>query len=185
MTNEQLFAVIKKNPISVGCGILALLIGVVIYLRMDLVPDAAKLLEEKTAEGERLNANVNNAAQLPEQLAAITGARAEIEKRIIRNADLAQNLQYFYRLEADTGVKILSLRQSPMAPVKPEAKSPLVGIGFGLSFQGPYLTVLEFLRRLENGTHYCRVTAAGMSTTGGDRNGPITVSVSLELLGQP
>ena len=132
-----------------------------------------------------MNANVKNAAQLPEQLAALTEARADIEKRIIRNDNLAQNLQYFYRLEADTGVKILTLRQNSLAPAKPDVKNPLVGIGFTVSFQGPYLTVLEFLRRLESGAHYCRVTAAGMTTTGGNRTGPITVSVSLELLGQP
>jgi hypothetical protein len=185
MTKEQLFAVIKKNPLSVGCGILALLFGLVIYLRIDLLSDAAKLLEEKTAEGERLNANVNNAAQLPEQLAALTEARAEIEKRIIRNDDLAQNLQYFYRLEADTGIKILALRQNPLAPGELGAKNPSVGIGFTVSFQGPYLNVLEFLRRLESGTHYCRLTSASMATPGGNRTGPIAVSLSLELLGQP
>ncbi len=185
MTNEQLFALIKKNPLPVGCGVLALLIGVVIYLRMDLVPETTKLLEQKTAEGERLHANVNNAAQLPEQLAAITEARTEIEKRLVRGVDLAQNLQYFYRLEADTGVKILTLRQNPMAQVKPGAKPALTGVGFNVSFQGPYLTVMEFLRRLESGTHYSRFTAVSVGVAGSNRTAPLTFSVSLELLGQP
>jgi hypothetical protein len=185
MSNEQLFALIKKNPLSVGCAVLALLIGVVIYLRGDLVAETTKLLEEKTAEGERLNANVNNAAQLPEQLAAITEARAEIEKRFVRGIDLAQNLQYFYRLEADTGAKILTLRQNPPASVKPGAKAALGPVSFSVSFQGPYFTVMEFLRRLENGLHYSRITAAGISTTAANRNGPLTVSVTVELFGQP
>jgi len=182
MTNEQLFALVKKNPLSVGCGVLAILIGVVIYFRMDELPEAMTLLEQKIAEGERLNANVNNAAQLPEQLAAITEARAEIEKRLVRGIDLAQNLQYFYRLEADTGAKILSLRQNPSPPAKPGAKPGLGGVSFTVSFQGPYFTAMEFLRRLENGTHYSRFTAVGVAVSG-NRAGPLTFSVSIELLG--
>jgi hypothetical protein len=185
MSNEQLIALLKKNPISVGCGLLSLLIAVAIYFRSDLVPEAAKLLEQKTAEGERLNANVTNAAQLPEQLAAITEARSDIEKRLVRASELAKNLQYFYRLEAETGAKLLTLRQNPVPTPKPGAKPALLGIGYTVSFQGPYFTVMEFLRRLESGTHFCRVTQASIGITGNNRTGPLTVSASLELLGQP
>jgi hypothetical protein len=185
MSNEQLIAFIKKNPVSVVCGLLSLLIGVAIYFRIDLVPEAAKLLEQKIAEGERLNANVKNAAQLPEQLATITDARTEIEKRLVRASELAKNLQYFYRLEAETGAKLLTLRQNPVPATKPGAKPALIGIGYSVSFQGPYFTVMEFLRRLESGAHFCRVTQAGVSIAGNNRAGPLTVSVSLELLGQP
>lgn len=185
MSNEQLIALLKKNPISVGCGLLSLLLAVAIYFRSDLVPEAAKLLEQKTAEGERLNANVTNAAQLPEQLAAITEARTEIEKRLVRASELAKNLQYFYRIEAETGAKLLTIRQNPVAPLKPGAKPALIGVSYTLSFQGPYFTVMEFLRRVESGAHFCRVSQAGIGIIGNNRTGPLTVSVSLELLGQP
>lgn len=185
MSNEQLIALLKKNPVSVACALISLLIGVALYFRSDLVPDTAKLLEQKIAEGERLNANVKNSAQLPEQLAAITEARAEIEKRLVRGSELAKNLQYFYRLEAETGAKLLVMRQNPVAAPKPGAKPALIGISYTVSFQGPYFTVMEFLRRLESGTHFCRVSQAGISIIGNNRGGPLTVSLSLELLGQP
>lgn len=185
MTNEELLALVKRNPVSVGCGLFALVIGVLIYHRMDLLPEAAIQLEQKVAEGERFNANVNNAAQLPEQLAAITEARLEMEKRLIRAIELPKNLQYFYRLEAETGVKLLNLTQNPAPPAKPGAKLPLSGVGFTIAFQGPYFVALEFLRRLETGVHFSRTMSASMATTAGNRNGPVTVSFSLELLSQP
>jgi len=185
MSNEELIALLKKNPISVACGLLSLLIAVAIYYRSDLVPEAAKLLEQKTAEGERLNANVTNAAQLPEQLAAITLARAQIEKRLVLASELAKNLQYFYRLEAETGAKLLTIRQNPVSAPKPGAKPALMGIGYTVSFQGPYFTVMEFLRRVESGTHFSRVTQASIGISGNNRTGPLTISLSLELLGQP
>lgn len=185
MSNEQLLVLIKKNPLSVACGLLVLVLGVVTYFRWDLVPEAAKLLEAKGAEGERLNANVNNAAQLPEHLASITEARTEIEKRFVQRSELAKNLQYFYRLESETGIKLLTLQQNPPPSTKPGAKSPLGGIGFTVSFQGPYFTAMDYLRRLEGGLHFSRTTSAGIAVVAGNRSGPVTVSLSLELFGQP
>jgi len=185
MTNKELLALIKRNPVSVGCALFALGLGVLIYLRMDLLPKAASDLEQKVAEGERFNANVNNAAQLPEQLAAITEARTEIEKRLIRAIELPKNLQYFYRLEAETGVKLINLSQNPLPQSKPGAKLPLTGVGFTIAFQGPYFVALEFLRRLETGVHFSRMMSVNMATPAGNRNAPVTVSLSLELLSQP
>jgi len=164
--------------------VLVLLLGVTTYFRWDLVPEAAKLLEEKGAEGERLIANVNNAAQLPEHLAAITEARGEIEKRFVKGSELAKNLQYFYRLEAETGIKLLTLQQNPLPATKPGAKITSGGIGFTVSFQGPYFTAIDYLRRLEGGLHFSRTTSAGIAIVAGNRNGPVTVSLSLELFGQ-
>jgi hypothetical protein len=94
------------------------------------------------------------------------------------------NLQYFYRLETETGVKLLTLVQNPAPPIKPGTKVSLGGIGFTLSFQGSYLTAMDFLRRVENGFHYSRTTSAGIATVAGNRAGPVTISLSLELFGQ-
>ena len=185
MSNAQLLDLIKKNPISVACGLLVIILGVTTYFRWDYVPEAAKILEQKVAEGERLNANVNNAAQLPEHLAAITEARGEIEKRFVKGSELAKNLQYFYRLEAETGIKLLTLQQNPQPATKSGAKIPLGGVGFTVSFQGPYFTAMDYLRRLEGGFHFARITSAGIATIAGNRSGPVTVSLTLELFGQP
>lgn len=185
MSNEQLLELIKKNPLSVACGVLVLVLGVTTYLRWDRVPEAVTLLEEKVAQGERLNANVSNAVQLPEHLAAITEARVEVEKRFVKGSELAKNLQYFYRLEAETGVKLLTLRQNPLPTTKAGAKVLFSGVGFTVSFQGRYLTAMDFLRRLESGVHFSRITSAGIAAAAGNRSGPVTISLSLELFGQP
>ena len=184
MTTEQLVALLKKNPISFGCAALALIVGLVIYYGMDDGPEALALLEQKTAEGERLHANVINAVQLPEQLAAITAAREEIEKRLI-GGEMARNQQYFYKLETATGVKLVSISQAPVARAKPGAKATLVGIAFTVSLQGSYPTVLDYIRRLENGIHYCRINSVSITGTSNNRAGPLSVSLSLDLLGRP
>ena len=49
MSNAQLLELIKKNPISVACGLLVIILGVTTYFRWDYVPEAAKILEQKVA----------------------------------------------------------------------------------------------------------------------------------------
>lgn len=191
MTNQELVALVKKNPVSVGCGVLALALGAGLYFRSDQIPAVTAQLDQVSAEGRRLTANIRNAAQLAEQIATLEEAGRKIAPRIVSAPELAKNLQYFYKLEADTGTKLIDLRQLPPAVAGPGAAkgSPAIyaGVGFAVSVEGEYPTIIDFLRRLENGTHYCRVINATVTTTGGetDRTGPLKLTLTLELLGQP
>jgi hypothetical protein len=158
-----------------------LLSAVGVYFVNGQIEDATRLLEQKSTEGARLAANVKNAAQLPEQLEVLTSAGKKIQSRLIRGSQLATNLQYFYRLETDSGVELIDLRQTSSGqPTKATA-----GVGFAIAVKGDYVTLLGCLRRLENGPHYCRVMSASINGAAPDRAAPLTLSLSLELLGQP
>lgn len=187
MTTADLVAFIRKNPIVCGCGLFAVLLAVLTYFRSEALPLKAAELEDKATEGTRLANNVRYGAQLAEQLAALTAAGKAVDGHIVRSAELANNLQYFYRLEADTGAKIIELRQNPSPPSsqKSAPKSTYVGISFTVSLRGEYPVILDFLRRLENGQHYCRVTSASVAPVGPDRATPLKLALGLELLGQP
>lgn len=184
MSNAELFAFIRKNPISFSCGALSVALGLAIYFRSSALPVATKLLETRATEGERLATNVRNSAQLSEQYTAITDATKAMDAQLVRADELAQNLQYFYRLEAETGTKLIELRQVTSPSTKRPASAALTGIAFTATVRGEYFAVLEFLRRLESGPHFGRITAATLGTSELDRSGPITFSVGVELLGQ-
>jgi hypothetical protein len=200
LTNEQVVAAVKKNPMITGCVVLSILVAAAIYFRSDLIPTATDQLKEKSAEGQRLALNIKNAAQLGEQLQALTEANKEIDTRLVRAGQLANNLQYFYKLEADTGVKLVDLRQVAGAPRTGKEKEKLnyQPVTFNLTVQGPYAQVFDFLRRLESGTHYCCILTStftpstggnGESNSGGGngliRTDSINLVLSLELLGVP
>lgn len=185
ISNADFIAFLKRNPISVGCGVLSVLLALAIFYRSSGVPEAMTQLDEKSREGARLAANLRNAAQLPEQLEQLTIAAKAIDARLVRATDLAQNLQYFYRLEAETGVKLIDLRQNqPSASTKPAAGA-LGGIEFTISMQGEYFALLDVIRRLENGTHYARVINCNLRGSGPDRTGPVSLALDVELLGLP
>ena len=47
MTNAELFAFVRKNPISIGCGVLALALLGGIYFRSDEIPESEAELTQK------------------------------------------------------------------------------------------------------------------------------------------
>jgi hypothetical protein len=185
MTNEELLVFLKKNIIAVACVAVTLAIGITIYYRTDALPNAEKVLADKTKEGELLAANIEDSSQLKEQQSAMVDANQVISDRMIQVGQLADNLQYFYRLESETGIKILDLRQNGWNPPARNApKTFFTPVGFQLSCQGDYSKLLDLLRRLETGEHYCRIITCDLKPMDSSaRGGQLTLSVNLELLG--
>ncbi len=184
MTNEEALTLIRKNPISLGCGALSLLLAIGSYLRMEALPDAEAELTQKSAASERIALNIKHAAQLKEQAESMVAANAAIDKRVIRASQLGNNTQYFYQLESATGVKILDLRQTTATVAKP-AKGTYAPVSFAVTVQGSFPQILGFLRQLEGGAHYSRVLTATCSTNAAARASPLTLALTLELLGLP
>ena len=88
-------------------------------------------------------------------------ANQVISDRMIQVGQLADNLQYFYRLESETGIKILDLRQNAWnQPPKGAPKTFFTPVGFQVNVQGEYPKLLDLLRRLETGEHYCRIISS-------------------------
>lgn len=184
MTSANLTAFVKKHPLGIGCGLVALLFAGATVYRRSFIPEVSELLDQKAVESARIATNVKNASQLTDQLGKLTTASKAIEGRLVHASDLANNLQYFYRLEAETGTKILELRQNP-GVTKDNAKSVFNGVSFSISVQGEYPAIVELFRRLETGNHFCRVMAANIISSGPDRASALKLSLSVELLGQP
>jgi hypothetical protein len=185
MSNEELIAFLRKNVISVSCVIASLLIGLTLYYRSDNLPEADKVLGERQKEGELLAANIEDSADLTEQHAAIVEANQAIADRMIHIGQLAENLQYFYKLESDTSTKLSDPHQLPWnPPAKNAAKTSFTGIGFTLTAQGQYGQLLDLLRKLESGEHYCRVLSCSLRPLSTEtRGGPLLMTLSLELMG--
>jgi hypothetical protein len=185
VSNADLVAFIKKHPLGIACGAIALLFAGATYYRRSVIPEVTSLLDEKVTESARISANIKNAAQLTDQLAKVTEADKAVEGRLVQASQLANNLQYFYRLEAETGTKLIELRQNPPSARTPATKGAFSGVSFSVALQGEYVAILDVFRRLETGAHFCRVTAAGITSAGPDRNSPLKLTLAVELLGQP
>lgn len=185
MTNQELIALIKKNPIPVACGVILVAVGIGFYFRSGDFPAAEAELAEKSAAAEKYSLNIKYAAQLKEQFEALTQANKNVDGRLVRASQQGINTQYFYKLERETGVKLMSFGQPPTPPSVKGAKSAYTPVSFNVSVQGTMPQILDFLRQLEGGTHFVRVMTATCSTNTAVRQGPITLTLSLQMLGLP
>lgn len=184
MTSADLVALFKKHPTGFGCALLSIVCGVILYLRSGSIAAGQAELEARSAEAAKMAANIRNSANLSDQLTEIQGHTKELEGRLLKAGQLAVNLQYFFKIETESGVKLVDVRQGSLPKT---AKAAYQGIPFTVSVQGSYSHVMNFLNRLQNGRHFCRINTATFSKTPdvATAGGLVSLSLNLELLGQP
>lgn len=190
MTGADLIALVKKQPIAFACGLVVVLCAVWLYFDSDGIDKARSDFEAKDKESKAIAANARSANGLAEQTAEMQAAAKQLESRLLRVADLANNLQIFYRLENDTGVKLVDARQNPIPTPKQGAPKTLyTTVPFGVTIQGSYAQVWSFIRRTETIPHFARVSRLTLSKVEPGANGvapdSLNAVLTLELLGTP
>jgi hypothetical protein len=189
MTSAEIIARIKKQPVGFACVLISLLCGGWLYFRSGDLDKQQAEYEARSAEAANFSSNVTLAKNLPEQVGEMQALTKEMEGRLVREGQLAVNLQYFYKLEAENEVKLVDVKQN----TRPKSgKVTYSGIPYSVNVQGPYKNVMAFLQRLEKGRHFCRIYSAGFSKSAGGSDASaqstdtgITLALSIELLGQP
>lgn len=193
MTGADLLALIKKQPLAFICGLVVVAAGAAFFLRGETVAEAQTLFQEKEDEAQKTEANARNSAGLAEAATEMQELGKQFDARLVRATQLATNLQFFYRLESDTGVKLTDVRQNAIAPAKAGApKTAFVGIPFAATVQGSYAQVYDFIRRVESGPHFLRInqlTLSKVAPAGGPTaaaaGDQMTAQLQLEILGTP
>lgn len=183
MTTADLSAALKKQPIVSGCLLVVIACALILYFRWGVIGESQAENDLRSKDAANVLNNVRNSANLPEQTAEMQAYAKELESRLIKASQLAVNLQYFYRLEAENQVKLVDVRQNPTRP----SKSLYVSVPFSVTVQGTFAQVTNFLSKLQNGRALCRINSAvfnkaASATAGGPPE--MTLVLSVELLGQ-
>jgi hypothetical protein len=185
MTNEELFALIKKNPISFACGALTIGLAVALYFRSDAIPEAEAKLTERAAVAEKYTLNITNSAQLKDQYDDLLKANKDIDARIVRASQLGVNYQYFQKLRSDTGVTVVDFGQTTPGNVAKPAKGSFLPVAFRVTVQGTFAQLMDYVRLVEGGTNLGRIRAATLSGNSAKRDTPLTLALTVDLLGIP
>lgn len=187
---SSVIAAIKKHPIGFGAGVLAIVLGVFSYFRLSSTGDLQTRLDDVAGQGAKLENNLRYSARLDEQLLAMETAIAEINRRAINPTQLATNLRYFYQLESELGLKLLDLQQVRI--VETPQKTEYRYVAYSVAVEGRYDQLLKFIRRIESGERYIRITSSNLVSSPvsaeGDAdplNPPLTLSLTLHVLGRP
>ena len=172
---------IKKQPVASACGFVFFVLLIALYFRFGALAEAEAVLEQRTKTFRELKNNVSYSAQLDDHVKQLSAANQRIDASALRAAALAQNQQIFYLLEAQTGVKIVDIRQQAVPP--PAKGAPATGyipIDFSLNVEGGYEQVLLFMKRVERSPSINRLAGATMSVK---ETGVATVSMNVAMLG--
>lgn len=190
MTGADIIAKIKKQPIGFACGVICVLCLAWLYgFRGGDLETRQQEYDAKSSEANVVSSNVSLSKSMPAEVAEMQAATKELESRLVRAGQLAVNLQYFYKLEAETEVKLLDVRQGTLPR---NTKTTYVGVPYNVNIQGPYKNVMAFLQRVERGRALCRVNSATFTKSAGSVEGGaqaaasgVTLALSIELLGTP
>lgn len=175
---QSIAAGVKKYPVLVVCGIVGIALLVVLYLRSDLLSAQQAELDKYAAEGSRYQANIANATQLQEQLNFLVQANEAVKARTLSAESLAQNLQYFYRLESEVGVK--TEVRSGIRTATPKSAT-YVSLNYIVNLQGDLKQLLTYVRHMERGAYFSRINAASVTKN----DSVISLNLNIDLLGAP
>lgn len=116
-----------------------------------------------------------------QELEAVRAAIRRIEDNLVVEANLAENLLYFYKLEEQTKAKLPELHQLSSPNLD---KSPIYRrVPYTLRVSGGFEQVSAFLLALETGPRLVKIITCGFART--DVSGSnIVLDLNLEVLGK-
>ena len=173
-----------RYPFCAICLILSILLaGVSQWLRLDL-RDLEALQQKRAREGDTMLKSIARGSQLRTELAAARTATQRITENLVVEKNIPENFWYFYKIERDTQVKLIELQQRPTSLQDTDTAVTYKRVPYSLRLTGSYRSVIAYLQRLENGSHFGRITSFLLQRQD-PKTSDVTLQINLELLGFP
>jgi hypothetical protein len=186
MTTQDLIEKIKAYPLPSAAGLVALVILLALYFRMDAMGEVEARLAQVTAESDSVSRNLRYGAGLDGDLARMQAYTNEFDSRLVRPAEMAKNLQHFYALENLSGVVFSDARQLSVPEPKKGEKPLFVPVGYSVTFSGDFVNVVKFLEQLETSPLLYRIRSFDLQRARNQReSGALVMSMNLEAIGTP
>ena len=144
------------------CGAILLVCFFAFYLRMDLVTELEIENEGVQRQVQQVEQNITHGKTLAADIEKMKEKAVELDARLIKPAELANNLKYFYEIEATTRVSIGDLRQSVSAPVKGAPKTILASVDYAVLITGSFHEIVSYINELEHGRHFYRLKSLNL-----------------------
>lgn len=170
----------RLNPIIVASVTIIVLLGAASYFLWQKQHNLNSSHEEVRRTGESMMESLTGQARITSELATATAAVDFIDRNLINEADLAENLGYFYAIEAAVRLRFTQLNQLSSQP-QPEG-SPFKAVPFAVRATGPYRQVMRLLHELETGPRLVRIRTYSFSQGDGES---VTMELTLDLLARP
>ncbi len=153
----QWIAVVRRHSLSALCAVVCILCGIVcwyIYGNMRWL----ELEHKQVAQDSDLAqaSLISGPSVKQERLAALAITR-QIEDNLVVEDNLAENLQYFYKMEDRTKAHVVELR--PLNSIISDSKSLYKRVPFSIRVTGTYEQDVGFLDGIETGPRLASITS--------------------------
>lgn len=176
-----LMTLVRRWPFCLVCVALTLASGIGWWLLRDRITELHTVHAQRTKEGEAMLALLVSGSTQRAELEVVRETTRRIEENLVVEANLAENLWYFYKLEEQTKARLPELHQlsSPTTD-----KSPLYRrVPYSLRIAGNYEQVAAFLLALETGPRLVKIT--GFNYARAEALGSaMALDLNVELLGK-
>jgi Tfp pilus assembly protein PilO len=179
---QQFLAFSRLNPIIVASVTIIVLMGSASYFLWHKQHVLNADHETARRTGETMMESLTGQTRINSELAAATAAVDFIDRNLINEADLAENLGYFYSIEASARLRFSQLNQLSSQP-QPEG-SLFKPVPFAVRATGPYRQIMRLLHELETGPRLVHIRTYAFSQGEGDEE-TVTMELTLDLLARP
>ncbi len=179
---QQIIAFVRRYPIVVLSLTLFSILSVANYFLWQRQQVLASQHEEVRRNGEAMLLALNGYSRINAQLATVQEALGVIERNLVVEGDLAENLGYFYQIVTRSHVRLNQLNQLSSQPVAEGV--PFKSVPFSLRVTGTFPQVMSFLHELETGPRLLRIKTYNF-TRSDPKSNALALDLTVELLGSP
>lgn len=179
---QRFLTLARRNPVLVLSIATIILSGTASWFLWQRSQTLAGLHSQVQRSGETMLQSLTSHARITAEIGRVAEALDYIDTHLINEADLAENLGYFYEIEAVSRIKFTQASQMSAQPQA--AGAPYKAVPFNLRTTGSYRQLLRVLRELENGPRLLRISSFNLDAAGGDPEA-LTLDLTVELLARP
>lgn len=180
---QQFMDFARRNPLIVASLSVIVLIGGASYFLWQRQRELTVTREEIRNNGEDMLQALSTQPRITAESATVTEALNFIDRNLLNEADLAENLGYFYQIETAARIRFSQLNQLSSQPPPPDSQFRLVP--FSLKATGTYRQVMRLLHELETGPRQLRIRNYTFAQAGGPEDDSVTMDLSVDLLARP
>lgn len=170
---------IRRYPLVSACVTVLVLLGAANYYFWDQRHTLAGQHDEARRYGEGMMPVLASHTRLTAQVATTQEAVELIERNLVVESDLAENLGYFYKLETASRARLAQISQLNAQVLQ---GNPFKAVPFSLRVTGSYAQLIGFVRALETGPRIARIKDFDFTRTDA-KTGMLGLDMTVELLG--
>ena len=172
--------------VSVGCMSVYL-------LHLDKKADLESEIEQLDIRISTILKNLKNSSGIEDDLVLVEERIEKLDSRMFDPQELATNYNYFFNLEASTGVKLSGLKQLEYVEENKRVKKRKMPkpvkenyqkIRYHMNAAGEYGQLVNFLRKLEGGSSFYRLETFRLARPKSEGGKVLSMDISLLILGR-